>query len=390
MTTTSPISVHRRLRAPLVALLLAGTAGTAFAVSAAQDRSNDAATDMAITADSFAMPASFGPLVKQVAPAVVAVNVERNAAGSMETPDMPPEMKEWLERFGYGGPGAPGQGNQQSRGAGSGFFIDAAGHIVTNHHVIADASSISVQLNDGRDLSATLVGSDPRTDLAVLKVEGDNFAHLTFGDSEGLEVGDWVIAVGNPFGLGGTVTAGIVSAEGRDISASSYGDFLQIDAPINRGNSGGPTFDKHGQVIGINTAIIGPNGGNVGIGFAIPSDAAKSIVAQLIAEGQITRGWLGVSLQPLDEIVRDALGVAANEGVLVASVVEGSPAESAGLQRGDVVVGVNGKPVDGAQDLSRRIGNTAPGTQVSLDLMRKGQAESVEVPLGAMPEPIQS
>jgi serine protease Do len=254
---------------------------------------------------------------------------------------------------------------------------------VTNNHVVDHAKTVQVITDDGRTLSAKVVGTDPRTDLAVIKVDGNNFPFVKFADRDP-RIGDWVVAVGNPFGLGGTVTAGVVSAHGRDIG-SGVNDFIQIDAPINRGNSGGPTFDLDGNVIGVNTAIFSPSGGSVGIGFDIPADTAKMVVAQLKDKGHVTRGWMGVNIQAVTPDIADSMGLKKAAGALVDEPQSGSPAAKAGIVAGDVITAVNGKDVKDSRDLARTIGMTAPGTSVDLAVLHKGETKTVELTLGELP-----
>ena len=238
-------------------------------------------------------------------------------------------------------------------GQGSGFFISADGYAVTNNHVVDKAESVEVTADDGKTYTAKVIGTDPRTDLALIKVDGRNdFPFVRLAETPP-RIGDWVLAVGNPFGLGGTVTAGIVSARGRDIGAGPYDDFIQIDAPVNKGNSGGPTFDVDGNVIGVNTAIFSPSGGSVGIAFAIPAETVKTVVAQLKDKGSVTRGWIGVQIQPVTHDIADSLGIKTAEGALVAEPQADSPAAKAGIKAGDVIVKVNGDPVKDARMLSR-------------------------------------
>ncbi len=253
----------------------------------------------------------------------------------------------------------PGHGRNIITGQGSGFFISGDGYAVTNNHVVDKAESVQVTTDDGKTYTAKVIGTDPRTDLALIKVEGGTFPYVKLSD-KAPRIGDWVLAVGNPFGLGGTVTAGIVSARGRDIGASPYDDFIQIDAPVNKGNSGGPTFDTEGNVIGVNTAIFSPSGGSVGIAFAIPAETVKSVISQLKEHGSVTRGWIGVQIQPVTQDIADSLGLKKAEGALVAEPQANGPAAKAGIEAGDVITAVDGKPVKDARDLAKKIGALAP------------------------------
>jgi serine protease Do len=336
---------------------------------------------------------SFAPLVREVSPAVVNIAASRDAqprdmAQQQRPSPMPGSpLEEFLRRF--GNPGARADAApRRATALGSGFVVDPAGYIVTNNHVAGEASDISVTFADGRQLRARLVGRDEKTDLALLKVESDRpLEAVRWGDSDAVQVGDWVLAVGNPFGLGGTVTAGIVSARGRDIQAGPYDDFLQLDAPINQGNSGGPAFDMKGAVIGVNTAIYSPNGGSVGIGFAIPSAIARPVVEELRARGRVERGWIGVAVQPLVPEIALGLGLqATQDGALVAQVEPGSPAAMGGLRQGDVVVGVDGKPVNRLRELPRAIAAAKPGATATLDVIRRGTPMQLELRVGATPQ----
>ncbi len=334
-------------------------------------------------------PASFSPVVKAVAPAVVHIEVTQRAGGGGESvEEMPPAMREFFERF-FGGRQPFDQPEQRGprTGLGSGFFIDAAGHIVTNNHVIAGAESIVVTLKDGEKLNATLIGTDTRTDLALLKVERARpFPFVAFGDSDAAEVGDWVVAVGNPFGLDHTVTTGIISARGRSIGAGPYDDFLQLDAPINKGNSGGPAFNLSGEVIGVNTAIFSPTGGSVGIGFAIPSNLAKNVIGQLKNGGTVRRGWLGVAIQSVSQDIADGVGLAKAEGAIVSNVAEDGPAAAAGLQVGDVILEVDGERIEEMPELPRVIAGIPPDSTARLKVWRDGGERTIRVKLGALPD----
>ncbi len=327
---------------------------------------------LALPARARSGPQSFAPLVKRVMPTVVNIAVtETVAAGNDPLSMLPPEVQRQLrERF------RQPQRQQEVSGVGSGFIIDPAGYIVTNNHVVGTATRIMVSLSDGTRLPATLVGGDELTDVALIKVNAPNpLPAASWGDSKAMEVGDWVIAAGNPFGLGGSVSAGIISARGRDIGASPFDDFLQIDAPINPGNSGGPLFNSDGLVVGMNTAIFSPTGSSVGIGFAIPSEVVSRIVAELRSKGRVERGWLGVSLQ-------DVQGPA---GVAVAAVERNGPAARGGLKPGDIIVGVNGETVASARALIRAVAATAPGNTVRLAVRRGGQSVEFSVAVGRRP-----
>jgi serine protease Do len=304
--------------------------------------------------------------------------------------DVPPGLREFFRRFGMpdgsnGPEGMPrGRGRNVITGQGSGFFISADGYAVTNNHVVEKAESVQVTTDDGKIHKAKVIGTDPRTDLALIKVEEGPFPYVKLSD-KAPRIGDWVIAVGNPFGLGGTVTAGIVSARGRDIGASAYDDFIQIDAPVNKGNSGGPTFDTDGNVIGVNTAIFSPSGGSVGIAFAIPADTVNSVVAQLKEHGSVTRGWIGVQIQPVTPDIADSLGLKKAEGALVAEPQANSPAQKAGIEAGDVITSVDGKEVKDARDLAKKIGAMAPKASVKLTVLHKGAEKTLTLTLGELP-----
>jgi serine protease Do len=344
---------------------------------------------------------SFAPLVKRVLPAVVNISVTEKPDADVLSDELPQQFNgpfgDFLRRFfeQHGGQFEPGpffegpggQSGIKQIALGSGFIIDPEGHIVTNNHVVGEAERVQVILQDGKKYPAKIIGRDPRTDLAVLKIDaGKPLPYVSFGDSGRAQVGDWVVAVGNPFGLGGTVTTGIISARGRDIHSGQFDDFLQIDAPINRGNSGGPTFDLAGQVIGINTAIYSPNGGSVGIGFAIPANVAKRVVAQLEAHGKVTRGWLGVEIQQVTPAIASSLGLKNDRGAIVAAVSKDSPAARAGLKQGDVILSFDGHPVKELRDLPRLVANTAPGSEAALTVWRDGQSRQLHAGLGEAPE----
>ncbi|MEI9963937.1 MAG: trypsin-like peptidase domain-containing protein [Caulobacteraceae bacterium] len=344
-------------------------------------------------------PASFADIVAKVAPAVVSIDVEGKAD---------PNQVAFASPFGGGGQGGQGGGAipglpfgfqfrqvpQQPDGrdlpkmqaTGSGFFISPDGYIVTNNHVVEGADKITVRMQDGRSLKATIVGRDPATDIAVVRVEGTDFPFVSFEDRAKPRVGDWVVAVGNPYNLGGTATAGIVSALGRpNVGESSYVDYMQIDAPINRGNSGGPTFDMYGRVVGVNTAIFSPTGGSVGIGFDIPADVADGITKQLIANGKVVRGYIGATVQDVTPDIADSLGLPPKSGALVADLTPGGPSEHAGLKPGDLVQKVDGHPVTSASDLTRQVGLAHAGDDIHLTVRRDGQVRDVVVRSGVRP-----
>ncbi|MBI3275810.1 MAG: Do family serine endopeptidase, partial [Methylocystis sp.] len=331
-------------------------------------------------------PASFADIVDRVKPAVVAIKVktvETTPPEGLDIPDLSPDdpLYRFFKRFGE----PDGRRKHVTLAQGSGFIITADGYVVTNNHVVEHASEVEVSLDNGEVLPAKLIGTDKRTDLALLKISnGNNLTHVDWSTSAP-RVGDWVIAVGNPFGLGGTVTAGIVSARGRDIGAGAYDDYIQIDAPVNRGNSGGPTFDTRGGVIGVNTAIYSPSGGSVGIGFAIPAEVAKDVIAALKEHGVVARGWIGVKIQPVTQDIADSLGLKSTKGALVAQPQPGAPAEVAGLQAGDVITAVDGEKIEGPRELARKIAAMGPGKVVNIAFIRKGSEKSVKLTLGVLP-----
>ncbi|HET7847866.1 MAG TPA: Do family serine endopeptidase [Pseudolabrys sp.] len=333
-------------------------------------------------------PVGFADIVEKVKPAVISVRVKVDGGSDTSTlgdNDVPPGLRDFFRRFGM--PDIPHGGHRHNviTGQGSGFFITDDGYAVTNNHVVEKAESVQVTTDDGKIHKAKVIGTDPRTDLALIKVDGGPFPYVKLSDQTP-RIGDWVIAVGNPFGLGGTVTAGIVSARGRDIGASAYDDFIQIDAPVNKGNSGGPTFDTAGNVIGVNTAIFSPSGGSVGIAFAIPADTVKNVVAQLKDHGSVTRGWIGVQIQPVTPEIADSLGLKKAKGALVAEPQSGSPAVKAGIEAGDVITSVDGKDVKDARDLAKKIGAMAPGTSVKLTVLHNGSEKTISLTLGTMPK----
>ncbi len=360
----------------------------------------------AAAASPAASPVSFADVVDHVRDAVVSVKVkitETADASDSEDDDSPsqgqgqgqiPHLQpgDPLERFfkRFGEQGAPHQFGpakpHTEQAQGSGFIISSDGYVVTNNHVVEKATDVTLTTDEGKTLHATVVGTDKKTDLALLKItEAGSYPHVNFAASTP-RVGDWVIAVGNPFGLGGTVTAGIVSARGRDIGAGPYDDFLQIDAPVNRGNSGGPTFNTQGDVVGVNTAIFSPSGGSVGIGFAIPAETAQSIIATLKDKGSVARGWIGVQIQPVTDDIADSLGLKSSKGALVAEAQDNSPAKEAGIKSGDVILGINGERIDGPRDLAKRVAQLGPGKKADLLYWHDGSEKTVSVKLGSLPD----
>src|SRR5271154_3419158 len=384
------------LRAALLgAVALAALGGVAFEASVAP-------VDAAATgAQAPAGPASFADIVDRVKPAVVSVKVKLSDADQVDDedsqgmpgmPDIPKDSPfyHFFRHFGMPdhndgadrGDRAPRHHFSQAQG--SGFFISGDGYIVTNDHVVDHATEVTVTTSDGKTMAAKVIGVDSKTDLALLKADGKDFPFVTFAGQQP-RVGDWVIAVGNPFGLGGTVTAGIVSARGRDIGSGPYDDFLQIDAPVNHGNSGGPTFNAEGEGVGVNTAIFSPSGGSVGIGFAIASDVVKNVVEQLKANGSGTRGWVGVQIQNVTQDLADDLGLKDPSGALVAEAQKNSPAAEAGVKSGDVITAVDGDAVADPHDLARRIAALGPKKTAKLSIVRNGSPMTIDVTLGSMP-----
>src|ERR1700733_3509994 len=332
-------------------------------------------------------PVGFADIVEKVKPAVISVRVkiERQAYSSDSSEESPFPPGSPFEKFfkQFGTPNMP-TGKEIITGQGSGFFITSDGYAVTNNHVVENADNVQVTTDDGKSFTAKVIGTDPRTDLALIKVDGDSFPFVKLAESTP-RVGDWVLAVGNPFGLGGTVTAGIVSARGRDIGAGPYDDFIQIDAPVNKGNSGGPTFDVDGNVIGVNTAIFSPSGGSVGIAFDIPADTVKSVIAQLRDKGSVTRGWIGVQIQSVTPDIADGMGLKQAAGALVSEPQKDSPAAKAGILSGDVITTVDDAPIHDARELARKIGTMSPGTSVKLGIIHQSEPKTVTLTLGTLP-----
>lgn len=334
------------------------------------------------------VPASFADLAEDKLPAVVNISTRQKVEAPQGMPALPPPLQEFFGEFFGQAPGGQAPARPREMTAlGSGFIVSADGYVVTNNHVIENADEIAVVLQDDTELAAKLVGRDPMTDLALLKVSSDKpLPAAEWGDSDALRIGDWVLAIGNPFGLGGTVTAGIISARARDIQSGPYDDYLQTDASINRGNSGGPLFSTDGRVIGVNAAILSPSGGNIGIGFAIPSAIAMKVVDELRATGAVRRGWLGVQLQPMTKDLAQAMGLERAEGGLIAQVEPNSPAAKAGLAAGDVVVEFEGRRVEDGRDLSRFVASQDPGAAVDLVVLRDGTRSPHRVTLGTLPQ----
>ena len=404
MNTVSKISsrTRSRLLAAAASIAIAGSIGLGAAVSGTAPVLAEAVRVEAPQAPGFAN------VVEKVSPAVVSVRVKSKiepasadgeqmfgGEGLDNLPQDHPLRRFFREFRGDGAQQdkkAPRYGrrdrdrDQRVSSQGSGFFISEDGYLVTNNHVVENGTAFTVVADDGTELDAKLVGADPRTDLAVLKVDSSKkFTYVAFADDAKVRVGDWVVAVGNPFGLGGTVTAGIVSARGRDIGAGPYDDFIQIDAAVNRGNSGGPAFNLNGEVVGINTAIFSPSGGNVGIAFAIPASTAQEVVADLMKDGAVSRGWLGVEIQPVTKDIADSLGLSGDKGALVSNAQDDGPGKKAGIKAGDVITSVDGKDVASPKELARLIGAMQPGKAVDVALWRGGKSETVSLTLGELP-----
>jgi serine protease Do len=407
---TNSSSTKKKFLAAAASLAIAGAIGLGAVTSATVPVFAEA-----VRVDAPQAP-GFADVVEKVSPAVVSVQVKSpinpasdnggnffggpgggffGGPGLDQLPDDHPMKRFFREFRGQGGEG-DGQRSERRKqdgpqrlrptSQGSGFFISDDGYLVTNNHVVKDGASYTVVMDNGDELEAKLIGTDERTDLAVLKVDANRkFTYVSFADDSKVRVGDWVVAVGNPFGLGGTVTAGIVSARGRDIGAGPYDDFIQIDAAVNRGNSGGPAFNLNGEVVGINTAIFSPSGGNVGIAFAIPASTAKDVVGQLMDGGSIRRGWLGVQIQPVTDEIAESVGLKGAKGALVADAQDNGPAKAVGIAAGDIITGVNGKDVANPRELSRLVAGIAPDSSVKVDVWRNGKTQTFDVKLGTLP-----
>jgi serine protease Do len=391
----------RTLRLPPIALALSSAAMIGLMVGINAVPTSHAETPTPLTAAPWV---GYADLIEDIMPSVVTVTTGIDLDSELDEQDPrsfrdfgergmdEKDMQRFMERF-FGRPGTPGAPNMPSphrrgpvAGSGSGFIIGEDGLIVTNHHVIDHADKVTVTLNDGREFDADIVGADPDTDLALLQITADvPLPVAKFANADDVRVGDAVIAIGNPFGLGGTVTSGIVSAKAREIGAGRYDDFLQIDAPINRGNSGGPTFNLRGEVIGVNTAIHSPTGGNVGIGFAIPADLTQKIIADLKDDGMVERGWLGVHIQALDDDLAGGLGLDEAKGALVARVTEDGPAATYGIEQGDVILDFAGTKIDNLRDLTRAVADAKPGSEAEIRIWRNGAETALTVNIDQMP-----
>jgi len=391
-------SVFSARKLALMATVVAGLGAGAYGFGPSPEHYNifasPAHAQVNTDVSKVAQPTGFADIVQRVKPSVISVKVTMgdkvaDASDDSSDPSGAP-MEKFFRQFG-GSDGLP-PGLRQHRGGrgvmmgqGSGFFISPDGYAVTNNHVVDGADKVEVTTDDGKTYKAKVIGTDKRTDLALIKVEGGTdfpFAKLAGGKPR---IGDWVLAVGNPFGLGGTVTAGIVSASGRDIGNGPYDDFIQIDAPVNKGNSGGPAFNMQGEVVGVNTAIYSPSGGSVGIAFSIPAPTVQSVVAQLKDKGSVNRGWIGVQIQPVTQDIADSMGLKKTEGALVAEPQANGPAAKAGIESGDVITAVNGEAIKDARELARTIGTFAPGTAVKLNVLHRGKDTVVNLTLGQLP-----
>jgi len=399
MNSMKPKSLAAKVMTPVAAAAI--TAGALFAAPAFTQVAPEEAAAARDTLNN--LSTAFNDVASKASPAVVYIEVEKDFSREMRGNRMqqgvppgrggqPVDPREFFERF-FGQPGGPGmpgpEGNAPTGpvpfGQGSGFVVSADGYIVTNHHVVGEADNINVTFSDGRELEAKLIGTDPQTEIALIKVEGENLPFLSLGDSSGLKIGDWVVAIGSPFGLSHTVTTGIVSASGRgNVGIVDYADFIQTDAAINPGNSGGPLLNLNSEVIGMNTAILSRTGGSMGIGFAIPVNMIKYIETELRNTGTVQRGFLGVNIQNLTRDLAEQLEVPSNTGILVSDVQEDSPAAKAGIQRGDVIVGFGGQPVGEIGSFRSRISTTQPGSEVVLTIVRNGEEIQKNVAVGTL------
>jgi serine protease Do len=407
MPSTFLSRTRKWIGASALAIMVGIGGGSAFVAASSQLAAAQVSPVAQIKIPEANEPTGFADVVEAVKPAVVSIVVEaREKPNQMQfrqggnefnfqLPDLPDDapLKKFFDQFNNRGGRGGGQGDQQPQGreyiaAGSGFAISADGYIVTNNHVVDGATKITVRFDNGDEKPAKVIGTDVKTDLAVVKIDGvSDMPFVTFASDEA-RVGDWVIAVGNPFGLGGTVTAGIISAHGRDLDNSGYGDFLQIDAAVNTGNSGGPAFNLKGEVVGVNTAIFSPNGGNVGIAFAIPAAVVKQITSSLIDNGTVIRGFLGVQIQDVDRDIADSVGLKDAHGAFVQSVNADSPGGKAGLVEGDIIIAVDGDKIDDARDLTRTIQGKAPGTAVELTVWRNQAETKLSATLGKLEEKV--
>ena len=395
------VSLFSARKLALMASVVAGLGVAAFGMESLPGGfgiiSSPAHAQVNSDVSNLAQPTGFADIVQRVKPSVISVKVtmEDKAADASDRSDAGsgqagPPMERFFRQFGGPEGAPPGMRNHQGghgamMGQGSGFFISPDGYAVTNNHVVDGADKVEVTTDDGKTYTAKVIGTDKRTDLALIKVEGGTdfpFAKLAAGKPR---IGDWVLAVGNPFGLGGTVTAGIVSASGRDIGNGPYDDFIQIDAPVNKGNSGGPAFNMQGEVVGVNTAIYSPSGGSVGIAFSIPASTVTTVIAQLKDKGTVSRGWIGVQIQPVTQDIADSLGLKKAEGALVSEPQANGPAAKAGIEPGDVITSVNGETVKDARELARTIGSLAPGDAIKLNVLHQGKDEAVNLTLGQLP-----
>jgi serine protease Do len=401
-----PLFAARKIA--LMASVVAGLGVAAYGLSPAPhdvfSTAAHAQVDKQVKAQ-VAAPAGFADIVERVKPSVISVKVnmkekvssrEDGGGNNEDSPFQPGSpMERFFKRFGQDGMPPGMRGPRGGRGGvvsgqGSGFFVSADGFAVTNNHVVDGADKVEVTTDGGKTYTAKVIGTDPRTDLALIKVEGgSNFPFAKLSESKP-RIGDWVLAVGNPFGLGGTVTSGIVSASGRDIGSGPYDDFIQIDAAVNKGNSGGPAFDTSGEVMGVNTAIYSPSGGSVGIAFSIPASTVQTVITQLKEKGTVSRGWIGVQIQPVTQDIADSLGMKKAEGALVAEPQADGPAAKAGIQSGDVITAVNGTPVKDARELARTIGGFAPGNSVKINVLQKGQDKVLNLTLGQLPNSVEA